>query len=254
VPGTGFDIRSLVEFRPPTYRCERCLGILTGSGYFALGGSSVDDERCPVCGVQYQPVDSEYGGHSRAYKYLEEVGLQVPAKDMTAHATALARIAVELGRSPYIPPVAVLNKALARARAFVHVISWGIDYQMMGALKLAAQWVPVAAVISNVGANLRTELMEYPREAPKLSVRTVPSNAGWGDPHQKLVVIDGLLAFTGSANFTVNSWRKSADGHDLLETVTDVTRVRELNNRFFSPVWAELGDVAGPISMMSEPF
>jgi hypothetical protein len=57
--------------------------------------------------------------------------------------------------------------------------------------------------------------------------------------HQKLVIIDGLLAFKGSANLTLNGWRKAAKGLDLVEVVTDVNEVTQLHNEYFSPAWGQ---------------
>jgi len=68
-------------------------------------------------------------------------------------------------------------------------------------------------------------------------------------PHQKLVVIDGLLAFKGAANLTLAGWRKAAQGRDVVEVVTDVDEVIDLNNRLFSPIWAELDDFGDSIRM-----
>ncbi len=47
-----------------------------------------------------------------------------------------------------------------------------------------------------------------------------------------------MIAFKGSANLTDIGWRKAAHGAEVIDMVTDVREVCELNNRFFSPVWA----------------
>ncbi len=54
-----------------------------------------------------------------------------------------------------------------------------------------------------------------------------------------MIIIDGLLAFKGSANLTLSGWRKAAQGRDVIELVTDLKEVVDLNNRYFSPIWAE---------------
>jgi phosphatidylserine/phosphatidylglycerophosphate/cardiolipin synthase-like enzyme len=68
-------------------------------------------------------------------------------------------------------------------------------------------------------------------------------------PHQKLVVIDGLFAFKGSANLTLPGWRKSARGRDLVEIVTDVDEVIALHNRFFARLWGELSAIGESVPM-----
>lgn len=71
-------------------------------------------------------------------------------------------------------------------------------------------------------------------------------------PHQKILVIDVLIAFKGSANLTLSGWRKAANGREFLEIVTNIDDVIDLNNRFFSPVWADLNNIHNEIEMVSE--
>jgi len=68
-------------------------------------------------------------------------------------------------------------------------------------------------------------------------------------PHQKLVVIDGLMAFKGSANLTQTAWRKAEIGYDEIEVVTNVEKVIDLHNRYFSPVWANLSEYGDTITI-----
>lgn len=82
----------------------------------------------------------------------------------------------------------------------------------------------------------------YKKEAPGLTIKSVcASSRNWEElPHQKLIVIDGLLAFKGSANLTMTGWRKAEIGHEEIEVITDVKKAIALHNRYFSPVWANL--------------
>lgn len=240
----GFDIRSLLHFDAPLARCECCLGIVGRSQREWLWSS--DTQRCPVCAVEYLPDSMSMRD------YLASRGLVLEHRNLVDHARSLAEVAQGMN-SEYQPPLRTLNRALASARHFIHFISWGLDFQMLGALRLASERVEVRGVVSNAKGDLRMELTEFGREAPRLEIRPYPKS-DWDGPHQKLVVIDGLLAFTGSANLTVKGWRKSAEGRDILDSVTDVLRVRDLNNRYFSPVWKELGKYHGPIVRVECPF
>jgi hypothetical protein len=135
----------------------------------------------------------------------------------------------------------ILFETLTRARHFVHFASWGISHLFIGALKMTSMRVPVYGFVSNVEDHARAELMEFPREAPNLHAHVVPTRAGaWDAPHQKLVVVDGLLAFKGSTNLTNNAMRKADRGLDVSEVVTDFEEVKMLNNKFFAPVWKQL--------------
>jgi hypothetical protein len=100
---------------------------------------------------------------------------------------------------------------------------------------------------------LISELTDHRDEAPLFWVKAYGRD--WDNlPHQKLVVIDGLMAFKGSANLTVSGWRKAAKDRDVVEVTTNVDEVIALNNRYFSPVWKELSDVGDSIKMDIIPF
>lgn len=99
--------------------------------------------------------------------------------------------------------------------------------------------------------NTVSELTDYHDEAPEMHVKIYDSShTGFTTmPHQKLIVIDGLLAFKGSANLTLAGWRKAAQGRDTVDVVTDMDQVIELNNRLFAPIWAEFSDLGDSIEM-----
>ena len=104
--------------------------------------------------------------------------------------------------------------------------------------------------MSNVDASALSELKDYGTEAPDFDVRAYGSESSWRDmPHQKLIVIDGLLAFKGSANLTLNAWRKAAAGRDVVEVVTQVDEVIAMHNRYFSPIWAELSELGSSVEL-----
>jgi hypothetical protein len=132
-------------------------------------------------------------------------------------------------------------QALSWAKHFVHFSSWGMSHIMVGALKVTSMRVPVYGFVSDLGASTRTELTEYPTEAPQLHAKAIPTSDGIYDaPHQKIVIIDGLLAFKGSTNLTGAGMRRADRGLDLSEIVTDFQQVTELNNKYFAPVWRKL--------------
>lgn len=224
----SFDIDSLLRFNPPEYLCERCLALL-GDG----------TPRCPVCGVQYVVTDTfpDYG------TYLAARGLGVHFHNLIEHSQRLARIAHNARETlaspdPEYPPMRALFEALLSAERFVHFTTYGISALLLGALKMAALRVDIRGVVSGIKHdNMYRELTEYEEESPRFNVRLFQNESQYF-PHQKIIVIDGLMAFKGSANLTDFGWRKAAQGREVIEVVTDVAEVVELHNRFFSPVWA----------------
>jgi hypothetical protein len=255
----GFDIRTLSGFKPPEVLCRKCLAL------FANPNELITDEpprraRCPVCEVAYKPSEHPDFGYTTVWEiavYLKNNGLGVSFADPLAHAQELGQLAILLQvgrrRRQYPePPLRVLSLALARGRCFVHFTTWGLDLVMAGMLKQAAVSTHVRGVASNLNPNVRVELTEFSSETPSLDVRSFGARAGWQEPHQKLIVVDGLIAFTGSANLTTNSWRKIEERKEIVNVVTDIDEVRQLHNDYFSPIWADLSDVASSITMVDD--
>lgn len=231
-----FDIESLLRFSPPRYLCERCCALLIDQPalYTPSGGF-----RCPSCGIDYLPTPD----YPSPAAYFTQRGLAIDLPHPIEHSRRLALIARNAreslnGLRPFYPPMRALLEALGSAERFVHFTTYGISAMLLGALKMAALRVDVRGVVSGIKQNtLYQELTGYTDESPRLHVRTFTNENAYF-PHQKIIVVDGLLAFKGSANLTDFAWRKAAQGREVIELVTDTADVVELHNRFFSPVWA----------------
>lgn len=248
----SFDIESLLNFTPPKCLCQNCLGLW-------MRAPRVVNQRavCPVCGVYYVP-GGKYG-RTDVLDYLADRGFGLEFSNFIEHAKDLALLARNLRMDAegviVFPPLRVLFQTMLSAERFIHFTSIGISPLILGALKLAAQKVPVRGIVTVVSDYLTKELTEFEDEAPRLDIRLfeykMQPESGDMIPHQKIIVIDGLIAFKGSANLTVSGWRRAADARDIVETVTDIKQVIELHNRFFSPIWAEFSD-ASVIRMSDE--
>jgi hypothetical protein len=237
---TSFDITSLLDFKPPSWICPACRGLLSSI-------DSTDDDpwghpnRCPVCKVVYVKNESRYSEDISIYDWLRSEGLTIERKNLFAHATELAKVVRDSQGTKYRAPWPTMRtffEIISRARYFVHFSSWGISHVMIGALKMASMRVPVYGFVSDVESHARAELTEYPTEAPKLMAKVIPTTQGIYDaPHQKLLIIDGLVAFKGSTNLTNAGPRRADRSLDVSEVVTDFAQVAALNNRYFAPVW-----------------
>jgi PLD-like domain len=233
----SFDIDSLLQFSPPQYMCQKCCAL-----NLPLPPSSLTEKPvvCPVCQVKYLPTN-EYPTWALK-EYLKEEGAALSSlKNPIVHGQALALIARNFrAKDEDYPPICALYACLLQAQQFVHFTTYGISYEFIGALKLAAQRVTIRGVVTNVNADAVRELTEFPSEAPRLRIAVFGSGDRVYDvPHQKLIVVDGLVAFKGSTNLTIPGWRKAQKGLDLLEMVTDVAQVIKLHNEYFSPLWGQ---------------
>jgi hypothetical protein len=145
---------------------------------------------------------------------------------------------------------------MGAVKQFIHFTTYNMSYQFIGALKLVSQRVPVRGIVAGADASTIWELKELPREAPRFQCQVFAESDAIRDfPHQKLIVVDGLVAIKGSTNLTLNGWRKVNQDLELLEVVTNVNSVIELNNRYFSPLWGKWSDVGDSIDMHDDmPF
>jgi phosphatidylserine/phosphatidylglycerophosphate/cardiolipin synthase-like enzyme len=248
---SNFDIGTLLEYKPPRYQCEKCRALLYG----LTRKPNENYLYCPICGVKYLPT-SEYS-ISDIEKYLDESDCEIKLENPIDQGQKLAAIAHNfiLNKS-YYPPMRALLEAMSVAKSFIHFTSFGLSYTLFGALKLKAQSIPIRGIASNINPNFAKIINDYKMEAPKLSLRIFEEKPGqdWDQiPHQKLVVIDGILAFKGASNMTDSGWRKAARGRDLVEIVTNIKQVVELHNHLFSPIWAEKYDLK-EINMENFPF
>jgi phosphatidylserine/phosphatidylglycerophosphate/cardiolipin synthase-like enzyme len=138
-----------------------------------------------------------------------------------------------------IPPLRALMNLFLAATSFIHVTTFGLDEFTLAMLEMAAQRVPVCALVSGVDDKTEKLLPPVEREAPDLDLRAVGGRRLPGDQvHGKLIVIDGILALSGSANLTHKAWRKAALNMEIVEVLTDTERVANLNDRYFASHWA----------------
>jgi hypothetical protein len=257
----SFDIITLTEFHPPVARCWLCLALWPAElmSQFSF--------RCPGCNSLYQSQTVTVSGGTSiigqgplppgaqevssllwspvypAYTLDTGLGRRISIGDEPmAHAMELARLAVELrDASGDNPPLRALMNLLLASRSFIHVTSFNFDEFTLALLEMAAQRTSIAATFSGVDPKRRSLLEQVEVEAPSLEYRVEGTKADIGDQnHGKLIVIDGLLAIIGSPNLTRPAWRKAAANMEIVEVVSEVSRVADLNNRYFSPLWWRL--------------
>lgn len=253
----SFDIESLLRFSPPRFLCAKCYGILTSSPY----DDKSDKEICPICKVEYRATE-EFHSFREYIKYLKG-SHEIQFSDLFTHCQNLAsisrwaRLFLRSPNEPIItyPPIRALFESLQKAEKFVHFITLGISELFLGAIKLTAQRIDIRGIVSNPSKKIIDELRKYPDEAPNLDIKIYEgkdeSKKPKSIPHNKLIIIDGLMAIKGSANLHHLAWRKAIEGHEEIDIVTDVKKVIELNNSYFSRIWSKLSAIEDVIDMYS---
>jgi hypothetical protein len=259
----GFDITSILDFNPPSYVCPACRGLFKSVNTEYQAEPMV--HTCPLCSVRYvaedYPETKEFSDDLELAinSYLRKGGWTMDHRDLFTHATTLAEV-IEASRGgkfrrhPW-PTMRTFFEVISRARYFVHFTSWGISHVMIGALKMASMRVPVYGFVSNVEPHARMQLTEYPDEAPRLVAKVIPTREGVYDaPHQKILIIDGLVAFKGSTNLTTTGVRRADRGLDVSEVVTDYEQVTDLNNKYFAPVWRRIAAPNDTFVVWTHPY
>lgn len=247
----GFDITSILDFDPPQYICPACRGLMRRIKSDST--KTPNEESCSVCNVIYDVEIDASDDPSwnpawtvTTHDYFTKNGLRLDHADLLSHATTLAKVVRDsrgrrLSRADAWPTMRTFFEIVSRARYFVHFCSYGMSHQLIGALKMASMRVPVYGFVSNVDSGTRAELTEYPTEVPGLIAKVIPTEQNIYDaPHQKLLIVDGLVAFKGSTNLTNAGLRRADRGLDLSEIVTNYAEVTDLNNKLFAPVWRRI--------------
>ena len=227
---TGFDISSLLFLDPPEFLCKNC--------FYLLGSSTIreyDFENwfsCPECGK---------------YHYNQNDFIKITFADLISHSRKLASIGQLMEanlKSGQVPPMRILLSALRNAQGFVHLTTYGMSHVLLGALKVVSQEIHVRGVVTNANEQLIDEINNHTDENPGLELIPVAATNDYRNadqiPHQKLIIIDGLLAFTGSANFTSTAWRKARQGFEHVDVMTDIGRIQDIHNRLFCKTWLKL--------------
>jgi hypothetical protein len=235
-----FILDSLWPSPVPQYVCQHCCALLTDAPFDPQTRAA----RCPVCAVVYVPT-AAYAAEEVG-TYLQAHGLALRFQDGLGHSSQLAilaacargfRAAPHAAAAGYAyPPLRVILEALHHAQQFVHFRTAGLSPQLLGALKLTALRIGVRGLVWGGDAGLPDDLQRLD-EAPRLQIRLGPLLEQEVNP-QPLIVVDGLLAFTGAADLTVAGLHQAAAAPDRFLVVTDVPEVVQLHNHLISPTWA----------------
>ncbi|MBE9242580.1 phospholipase D-like domain-containing protein [Synechocystis salina] len=224
-----------------TAKCPSC-GALTNTPHFMLkilsksSSYSIDEINeklvCPIC--QYE----------NAFLYCDNKIDDYTLENVYQIATGLSQLKDTC--NPSIKninktPLVSLLELLTMSSKFIHICTYSFDIPMLFILKTVSIKIPVVLIFNEKVNNswLLEEISRSNKEDKNLSIYQVPRD------HQKLIVIDGLIAIKGSQNFTSRAWRNLEDNKEIADFESDVTKVRELNNSFFASTikeWREIND------------
>ena len=244
----GFDLSHLVRFNPPQHLCEKCRAIDEPTM------ESIDRDNgptCAVCHVEYRDSD-DYAAWQFEDFLHREARTGIEFADPVTHGMRLAEIAGRLSeRRRHKSEMHTLFALFLEAKSFIHFTSPNISHVFIGALKLISHRIAVRGVLSGVDKDYTLEELAYRRdETPEFRCHVFNDD---DCPHQKLVIVDGLIAIKGSINLTLRAWRKTGRKRELLEVDTNPSTVSSLNNNYFAPIWKQRSDIGSSIEMSCRP-
>jgi hypothetical protein len=137
-------------------------------------------------------------------------------------------------------PLNYLIKALNKAKYFIHVVTESIDGFFLGmlAMKHFEHDIEIRVIVwhpQRIYHDLK-RLMDHSTILKGYEHRERPFARGIlvatvSQVHQKLIIIDGCIAFKGSANATLDGWTRRGE---LIEFVIDPLDLRQLNKYYFA--------------------
>jgi hypothetical protein len=254
-----FDIAQFANFRPPRYLCPRCASIWREfeEGYWPDGWEydyHAEPEAwiCGVCHLRFEATRD----YPEVDAYLRRWRCGLESEDLTTHLKVLASAGAELSVAGdrYGKPRRSLRNlvsALNEARHFIHLVSWSVSWEFIGLLALLSHRISVRGVISQCDEGTYQRVKAARDYGGRdFEVVPLPERESADSPHQKLIIIDGFLAISGSPNLTGQAWRKLDNFNEQIALHTRPEEVWELNNRFFSPVWSRLHPVENDVAPM----
>jgi len=253
----SFDIEHFLNFKPSKYICLKCKALLHElEEVINSQNTECIGYRCPICKMIY--LRNEFFCNYQEFFSYNNYQINFD-NDIVEHCKSLATIATsakeyllepkeERNLIISYPPKRAFLESIQEAKKFVHFVSFGMSSSIFGALQAAAVKVPVRGIVSGVSKKQRQDIEDFSYESPGLQIHAF-LKGDRSSPHQKFVIIDGLLAFAGSVNLTDNGLRNAEKGRDIIEYITDIQKIVSLNNNHFSPVWSEFYEI-NEIDMM----
>lgn len=268
-----FDIQIFNQFHLTNFQCGKCRALLDIDAVHIDNGYDLNPDdwdrvagRCPVCNVEYVTEREEPSLDKKdalrqyaksdlsvwEYKYADDK-LWNHARNLADISLGVKPVAIEEVR--YFATLRTLFFAIIAAKKFIHFTTYGLSQTLYGALRLKSQEIEIRGIASHIYPKFAEKIKKDASTGECDSLELIIYEQSddpmeWqNSPHQKMIVIDGLLAFKGSANMTEEAWRKAGRGLELVESVTKVREVAELNNKCFSPIWAKHSEFGTRINL-----
>ena len=146
---------------------------------------------------------------------------------------------------PQYRPLNYLIESVVEAKCFINIVAESIDKFFVGLLapKLYQKDMAISIIIwhpQRIYRDLRrlwkhSILLKGYADVERPFTRGIFMEQ-INEAHQKLIVIDGLVAFYGSANATLDGWSREGE---MVRFTTDMQEIQELNRNFYARFMAK---------------
>lgn len=262
-----FDIQTLDAIEPPRFHCAKCLALFweptrsLNLDYLEevfldspvdricplclSGHTNHPHPVCPICHVRYVPGADSMSPGVEQFLLTRHPSPWKPRHTNLAwelrflnHCQQLGSLAMRMRRGELLGHE-TLFQALKTAHAFVHCTSFGPFHPALQDILIeVAQRVPVRGIIFHADSYTAETLTYLQQQHKLLSLKPQRSPVYLGDvQYQQLFIIDGLIAFRGSANDVLFNVTDPLPRKVGLDVITENDAVFALHNRYFSPPW-----------------
>jgi len=116
---------------------------------------------------------------------------------------------------------------LYSSRHSLNFVTYNIDSFFLGVLSIINIFSEVRGIVGKASDYMLGEI-------ERSGLQIMVSKEKNLKPHQKLVILDGVCALTGSANLSLNALTNVALNNEIIDTHTNFQKVEKLNNSYFS--------------------
>ncbi|WP_333602447.1 phospholipase D-like domain-containing protein [Atlantibacter hermannii] len=211
------SIQSIHELHVPSAICTNCR-LIHEDSYTTI---------CSVCGMntltELNKNKSNFNS-SNIYNYLKNY--------LEIHSVKKRYFSIE----------PVLEKLLMNAKMYVHFCTYTIDKLVLDMLeRVASNGVQVAGVVglsSKILPNIERLNNKFPGVCKIIPWESATENK-YNLPHQKFIIIDGMICFAGSMNLTKDGFSKLDQNppFELFLPVTNIDDIVAINNEYLTPLF-----------------
>ncbi|MCT7499991.1 phospholipase D-like domain-containing protein [Aliarcobacter cryaerophilus] len=216
----NFDLTSLDAMEKliiPSFICKNCRGI----------NDWRSSHKCVIC-------------NSLEVKDLNSRDSEKVIQDNYIHLKKFVDI-FEL-KIRYYKTQPVIENLCKNASLFIHFSTYTIDEVMLNFFKDSLKrGVQVAGVVG-LSKKISEKIAELNENYPEIC-NIIPWECKYGNkyilPHQKFIIIDGVVGMAGSMNFTKSGFDKHDKNppFELLWTLTNIDTIVSINNEYLSPLF-----------------